>query len=63
VHTRHGVEDLQFQKLLGGLNLSVVPRLMAALGLPPRTPLPMYWSVDFIPASSGRACQILLATS
>ena len=110
VHTRHGVEDPQFQKLLGravqvepmkpllkppgtkrlklkydgllsnllqicfyselvplqvgGLNLSVVPRVMEVVGgLAPRTPLPMYWSVDFIPASSGSACQILLAES
>lgn len=51
-HDRVGVEDPRFEPLLEGFGRRDMHRLMPALGLPPGTPLPLFWSVDFVSADA-----------
>ena len=54
-HHRPGVDDPKYKPLLEGFARRDIHQLMPALGLPPGTSLPMFWSADFISIDAADA--------
>ena len=51
-HTHCAANDPRFKPLMEGFARDDMPRLMTALGLPSGSPLPIFWSAEFIHTST-----------
>jgi len=52
-HRHAGLDQPQYRTLLESFGKCDIHRMMLALGLPPGSPLPIFWSVDFISRGAG----------